>query len=321
MSDGPTRRDRVGRLVGALLALGLVAAVLAVAGPAALWELLRESRPAPLALALASFAVATTLRGVRLALLLPPGRLAPARAPLVAAAAQAAALFLPLRTGELVLPLLLARHAGWSLTSGVSTLLAARALDLATLGVWVGASVVLVAGLGAPVAGAAAAALLLPALLLPVAMAAVDRLAARCLAPRGLRGRRWTRRVRRLRRALEDLARRPARLALAALSSLALWGTTWAYTWLLLVAIGHRWPVAEVIAGSAVASLSNLLPLNLVANLGTLEAGWTAAFSALGVPVDQAAASGLACHLWALVFAALLGGVGWLGLGMTRRRD
>jgi len=320
MNDGPSRRNGPGRLVGALVALALVAAVLAVAGPASFWELLRESRPAPLALALAVFAVATALRGLRLGLLLPAGRLAPARAPMVAAAAQAAALFLPLRTGELALPLLLARHAGWDLTAGVSTLLAARALDLATLGVWAGASALLVAGLGAPVAGAAAAALLLPALLLPVAVALVDRLALRCLAPRGPRGRRWTLRVRRLRRALEDLGRRPGRLAAAALSSLALWGSTWAYTWLLLVAIGHRWPVAEVVAGSAVASLSNLLPVNLVANLGTLEAGWTAAFSALGVPVDQAAATGLACHLWALAFAALLGGVGWIGLGMTRPR-
>lgn len=321
MSDGPPRRQRLGQIVGALLALGLVAAVLAIAGPAALWGLLRESRPAPLALALAGFAAATAVRGLRLALLLPPGRLPRLRAPLVAAAAQAAALFLPLHTGELVLPLLLARHAGWTLTAGVSTLLAARAVDLATLGVWAGASVLVVAGPGGPLAAAAALALLVPALSLPVAVAAADRLAVRCLAPRGTRGRRWARRVRRLRRALQDLARRPGRLALAALSSLALWGVTWAYTWMLLVALGYRWPAATVVAGSAVASLSNLLPVNLVANLGTLEAGWTAAFTALGVPVKEAAASGLACHLWALLFAALLGGLGWLGLGMTRRRD
>jgi len=321
MRDGPQRRDRVGRLVGAALALGLAAAVLALAGPAALWRLLRASHPAPLALAFAGFGVATVLRGFRLTLLLPSGRLPPGRAPLVAAAAQAAALFLPLRTGELVLPLLLARHADWELTAGVSTLLAARTLDLATLGVWAGASALLVAGLGGPAAALAVAALLLPALALPVAVGAADRAAVRCLAPRGVGGRRWARRVRRLRRALEELARRPGRLALAALASLGLWGATWGYTWLLLAAIGYRWPVPRVIAGSAVASLTNLLPVNLVANLGTLEAGWTAAFSALGVPVDQAAASGLACHLWALVFAALLGAIGWLTLGPSHPKS
>jgi hypothetical protein len=36
--------------------------------------------------------------------------------------------------------------------------------------------------------------------------------------------------------------------------------------------------------------------------------------------VDLAAATGLACHLWALAFAALVGGIGWLGLGLTRQR-
>ena len=75
--------------------------------------------------------------------------------------------------------------------------------------------------------------------------------------------------------------------------------------------MGFRWPVWDVVAGSVVASLSNLLPINLVANLGTLEAGWTAAFTAMGIPLETAAATGLAAHLWALVFSALFGAVAW----------
>ena len=74
---------------------------------------------------------------------------------------------------------------------------------------------------------------------------------------------------------------------------------------------------AEVVAGSAAASLSNVLPVNVIGNLGTLEAGWTAAFTALGVPVSVAAATGLASHLWALLFAAVYGAVAWLVI--TRR--
>lgn len=46
-------------------------------------------------------------------------------------------------------------------------------------------------------------------------------------------------------------------------------------------------------------------------NLGTLEAGWTSAFVALGVPPEVAAATGLASHLWALLFAAVYGAAAW----------
>jgi hypothetical protein len=60
-----------------------------------------------------------------------------------------------------------------------------------------------------------------------------------------------------------------------------------------------------------VASLANLVPVNLIGNLGTLEAGWTSAFVALGVPPEVAAATGLASHLWALLFAAVYGAAAW----------
>ena len=100
-------------------------------------------------------------------------------------------------------------------------------------------------------------------------------------------------------------------------ASLAMWAFLWALAWFLLAAMGYRWPAAEVVAGSAAASLSNVLPVNVIGNLGTLEAGWTAAFTALGVPVSVAAATGLASHLWALLFAAIYGVAAWLVI--TRR--
>ena len=90
-----------------------------------------------------------------------------------------------------------------------------------------------------------------------------------------------------------------------------MWTFLWALAWYLLAAMGHRWPPAWVVAGSAAASLSNLLPFNLVGNFGTLEAGWTAAFVGLGVSPEIAAATGFASHLWALVFAAIYGAIAW----------
>ena len=162
--------------------------------------------------------------------------------------------------------------------------------------------------------------LVVPPLLLPITVAAVDWLALRTLAPRGLRGRRWTHRTRRVRREFDALVRRPGRLVVAATASIAMWGLHWAATWALLAAMGFRWPPSTVIAGAAAAAAANLLPFNIIGNLGTLEAGWTAAFTALGVPLQSAAATGLAAHLWGLIFAAIFGLVAWTALSVVSKR-
>ncbi|HQN96240.1 MAG TPA: flippase-like domain-containing protein [Thermoanaerobaculales bacterium] len=299
------------RIAGAAVALVLVAVVLAVAGPRAVWGLLRRSDLAWVLAGAAAAGGALVMRGLRLTLLLPEGRLRPLPATLVAATAQAAALFVPARAGELALPWLLRRVAGWEVTSGVGTLLAARTLDLAALGLWAGVAVVAILGPFHPLAAVAAVCLVVPPLLLPVTLGVVDRLALVCLARRGQRGRRWARRVRRVRLSVDALRRRPGRLAAATAASVAMWAALWALAWFLLAGMGYRWPVAHVVGGSAVASLANLLPVNLIGNLGTLETGWTAAFIALGVPPDVAAATGLASHLWALLFAAVYGAAAW----------
>jgi len=306
-----TSPEGVRRVVGGLVALALIVIVLVVAGPREVWGMLRRSDLAWVLAGAAAAGGALVLRGLRLVLLLPPGRLRPVQATLVAAAAQAAALFVPARAGELALPYLLRRAAGWQVAPGVGTLLATRTLDMAALGLWAGIAVVAILGPFHPLAAVAAACLVVPPLLLPVSLGVADRVALRCLAPRGQRGRRWARRVRRVRRSVDALRRQPLRLAGAVAASIAMWALLWALAWFLLVAMGYRWPAWHVVAGSAVASLANLLPVNLVGNLGTLEAGWTSAFIALGIPPEVAAATGLASHLWALVFAAVYGAAAW----------
>jgi uncharacterized protein (TIRG00374 family) len=311
----------VGTLIGAAIAGLLFAIVVAAAKPVEVWRLFQSTEGGLLALAAATSAAFLSARGLRLLLLVERGLLTWPRATLVAAAAQAAALFVPARTGELALPLLLARTTGRSFTTGVGTLFATRAIDLATLGVWSGAAVLAVRGFREPLAIVISLALFLPSLLLPVTVAVADRLALRCLTPRGMRGRRWARRVRRVRRELDGLLRRPLRLIAAVLISIVMWGLQWAVAWILLVAMGHRWPPTTVVAGSAAAAVANLLPFNLVGNLGTLEAGWTAAFTALGVPFQVAAATGVAAHLWGLIFAAFFGLAGWVVLTTLSRED
>jgi uncharacterized protein (TIRG00374 family) len=307
-----------GTLIGATIAAVLFVSVVMAGKPAEVWRLFQSTDGGLLALAAAASAAFLSVRGLRLCLLVEKGLLTWPRATLVAAAAQAAALFVPARTGELALPLLLARTTGRSFTEGVGTLFAARALDLATLGAWSGAAVLAVRGFREPLAIVVSLALLLPSLLLPITVALADRLALRCFAPRGMRGRRWARRVRRIRRELDGLLRRPFRLIAAVLTSIVMWGLQWTVAWILLVAMGHRWPPTTVAAGCAAAAVANLLPFNLVGNLGTLEAGWTAAFTALGVPFQIAAATGVAAHLWGLIFAALFGLLGWAALTVRR---
>jgi len=82
--------------------------------------------------------------------------------------------------------------------------------------------------------------------------------------------------------------------------------------------MGYDWPFRDILAGASIASLSNLLPLSVTANLGTLEAGWTAVFNVLGIPIPIAAATGFAVHLWAMALVALFG---LLGFPMLPERD
>jgi uncharacterized protein (TIRG00374 family) len=308
----------LGRLLGAVVAVGLLIAVISVANPSEVWRIVRATEPRTLGIAVVFSAVSVMMRGIRLQFLLERGHLRFVRSTLIVAVAQAAALFAPLRTGELALPWLLSRTARRSLTSGISTLVAARTLDVATLGIWCGGVVLAVFGLGEPLALVVSVLLVAPSLLLARIVKAVDWLAVRTLAPRGASGRRWARRIRRLRHEFEGLVRRPMRLVIAAGASVAMWGLHWAATWMLLASMGFRWPAGTVIVGAASAAIANLLPFNIIGNLGTLEAGWTAAFTALGVPLQTAAATGLAAHLWGLIFAAIFGLVAWIALARTR---
>ncbi len=316
MSGGWTLSYR--RALGAVVAVVLVGITLWLAGPAAVGALIIRVSPQEMVLALAAAAGSLVLRGLRLSLLLPPGMLHPIKAVPVAAVAQAAAMFVPARVGELALPWLLKRNVGRDGASGVATLLVARTLDTAALGAWAGVAILFRWGLGAPLALAAAGALLLPVLVLPAFVASLDRWVASRQNGWGPSGRTWADRLHRVRAGLDDARTRPLRLTAAAVACLGSWAFQWTLAWFLLAAMGFRWPVWDVVTGSAVASVSNLLPLNVIANFGTLEAGWTAAFAAMGVDVDVAAATGLACHIWALIFAALFGALAWLGLGRPK---
>jgi uncharacterized protein (TIRG00374 family) len=313
LSDSPRSHRTWQKALSAVLCGTLALVVVLIAGPSSIVKLLRDTSAQWLAWAAGVAGVGVFLRGLRLRLLLPPKTLGMTSSTLIAALAQAAALFIPARLGELALPALLSKRASWPMTSGIGTLLAARTLDLASLGIWV---VVAIAFRGAaePVLLVGAFLLFLPIFLIQPLFRVVDSLAVRLLAVRGLRGRRWTRRVRRFRTALQLVGKSPLRFTLAAAASIAMWGSVWLYSWFLIRGMAYEWPFLTALPGVCLAAVANVLPISLFANFGTLEAGWTAAFVWLGVRLEDAAASGVAVHLWALLFSALFGAAGWLGL-------
>jgi len=309
------RQPRPGRAVGAVVALVLAVAVVVIAGPDRIWSLLTGVKWTPLAAAFAAFGGAMALRGLRLHLLLEPGELSVIDSVTVAVAAQAVALFAPARLGELALPWLLTRAGARDASSAVGTLLATRGLDLSALGVWAVVALLVVGGGAAPAMVVGVGLLVALPFALPPISRVVEKIAIRAVAVRGGRGRRWAHRARKVRREFSRLAARPVHLAVAYVAALGWWGLVWLMTFLLLVAMGVQWPWWSVVTGSTAASVASWVPLAAVGAVGPLEVGWTAAFHALGVPLEVAAATGVACHLWSLLFTAGLGAAAWLALG------
>ena len=299
------------RWLGWGIAALLIALVLSLAGLERLGKLLVSIRGEELLWAALASAASLGFRAIRLSLLLRPGELGPLRAFPLTAVAQTAAVFIPARLGELALPLLLQKATGRTKSSGIAILLASRTLDTAALGAWALAALILRRNLHAPVFLAAGALLFLPLLLLPLILTRADNMLAR--RETGWSGKTliWAERIHQIRQGLDEALHHPSRLALAATACLGSWGCQWILTWKLLAGMGFDWPAWDIVTGAAAASLSNLLPLSIVANLGTLEAGWTAAFAAMGIPAATAAATGFATHIWALVLAAVIGAICW----------
>ncbi len=296
----------------------LLVVVFRAAGFDLIRQLLGASRPDLVCAAGLVAGLTIVFRGLRLVFLLPAKRLGILKAAWIAAAAQIAAMFIPARIGEFALPLLLHRLADWEKLRGLTTLVAARLLDLAALGVWAAMGIIVIWGFDAPLALAGALLLLIPAILLPRVIKIVDRFVSG-IARHGESWERISARVHRMAEALSDSRAHPLRWCAAAAASFMMWMSVWLMTWLLLRAMGLEWELIKVSAGSALASLANILPINLIANIGTLEAGWTAAFTALGYPLEQAAASGISAHIWALVFVTVYGVAAWIGVLLTTR--
>jgi len=299
------------RRASLLLAFGgaaLAGALLVAARPAAILELLRRTSASGLLTALALTALVAACRGGRLALLVGPP-LAPGRAVAITAVSQMAIALLPLRLGELAALPLLAQAGISGNVRILSFLLTTRLLDIVALLLW--------ALVAAALVGARELVLALPLAAVPilalVGAAVGQRWLRRHASPwrhAGGRRRAVLRQFLRARHELRRVARSPLRGGGALAFSVASWGGVWAVTVALLRAMDLQWGAWATLTGVLGAAVGSSLPVNALGNFGSLEAGWTAALSALGIPAAQALAAGFATHLWSAVFTALLGALG-----------
>lgn len=231
---------------------------------------------------------------------------------------------LPLRTGELIFPVLLRRATGLPLSVGLIDLLLLRLIELAVLlplytlafCAWLieqGDQSVSGAALWVLVAIGAVSALSLP--LLPALLKQAIGLGSRLLAlPRLARRGGAVRLSASLGRCREELGR----LGLGAVVGLTaatvlMWGCLFGVYYSALWALGVEVSALVAVVGSAGAIVTNLLPINGIGSLGTLEAGWVAGFVALGEDQAAVTASGIAMH------AVIIGVLGLCALAALPR--
>jgi hypothetical protein len=101
-------------------------------------------------------------------------------------------------------------------------------------------------------------------------------------------------------------------------TSLACWLVLFLSFWFLLQAVGiSRFSYPEVVIGSTGAAITSAIPINAIGNLGTLQLGWTAGFSALGMSVEEGIASGFAINIFILIFSSALALISFLVLFRT----
>lgn len=76
----------------------------------------------------------------------------------------------------------------------------------------------------------------------------------------------------------------------------------------------------EAVFGSGLATLSNILPINAMAGIGTQEAGWVLGFGVLGIDRETAFSTGLAVHLVQLFNVVAMGCLGHMAMALVPRR-
>ena len=256
------------------------------------------------------------LRGLRFMLLmnhLSPSPVRPGAAMDLAALVAFANHVLPFRMGEAVFILMSKLRHGLSASHGLIVLLTARLYDLISLlllftaaamfmdlelvqGWRWGLAILLAALLGAAVRLDWA---------LRLVLALFTRAGGMLKLNRTKIGQKIISSLGQAREGLHHL-RSPAMVAANISLSLGIWLCVTGAYHLTIKSFGLTMGFDKVVVGSMWSSLTALLPVNAVGNIGTWEAGWSLGFTALGMESSDSVFSGMAIHLVVIVTSGLL---------------
>ena len=94
--------------------------------------------------------------------------------------------------------------------------------------------------------------------------------------------------------------------------------TSWAFSYWMFFAFlrgfGISAPIMNVLFGSTVAIIANVLPISGLGNWGVLEAGWAAGFILVGLSKVEAITTGFGVHIFLFLTAILVSLPCWLTL-------
>lgn len=226
---------------------------------------------------------------------------------------------MPAKTGEFSYLLLLNRRLRIPVTESTATLLVARFFDFATIAVFL-PTVVLTLWDRLPT-GMAYAALAFCGAILALGVGSVWLLRRRSATGRSIPGNDQTRNpwLNRLIKMWHDLLNglrlidRRRQYWRFLLLTVGMWLCVYTKSYLIVLSMGYHPTYFQMIAVSLIMVPLTLLPVQGIANLGTHEAGWVAAFSLFGHSQDVSLAIAASSHVIVLSFVLVIGLVGTLG--------
>lgn len=234
---------------------------------------------------------------------------------------------MPLRMGELAYPWLIRRVGAAALGEGLVQLMMLRLLDLVTIVLLFSLALASVAAAGGAGLGASTNAFVVAAVVIGlVSLVALVRLGL--FLRLGLRVARALLRLlgRRAPKKIVDLIERGEEAVDAVTSmtgwqrlrlgfwSVVCWGSYFVLFYLILLALDVPMSFLETVLGSSAAIVGSTIPISGLGTFGALEGGWTAGFVAVGLDTTTAASSALVMSGLTLVYALILGAIGWLVL-------
>ena len=308
LNDMAPKATNIGRwLIGILISMLVLVAVLYWSAPADVIEIIAGLDGDWLVVVGVLALITSVIRFARLWILMPRAQRTPYLYGVISGHAFLNQV-LPFRSGELVFPYLLKRATGRPYAVGLTDLLVIRLVELGVLVLFFSSALWLWSTTASPSGDAeihasslwglgigSTVCLLLGPTLMRQALSALSS-----ILQRAERFERLQALFIHARSALGTLTFRTY-IGLVVLTVM-MWAVLFALYHAVLLALGVEVSIIETIIGSTGAIIGNLLPVNGIGSIGTMEAGWVAGFVALGKEQSAVMASGLVLHALVIVF-------------------